>query len=119
MTLWLQNQTSSRISAAITFADRSMCGGEGGNYHVRGWWNIDPGVRIKVDDRDVADVGRFWYSHAHSASAQTPESRFSYACPPQRFDRCWLIWSSDGTRRFFNEHVVSGDDFVISFTQTT
>jgi len=96
-----------------------MCSGEGGNYHVRGWWNIDPGVRIKVDDRDVADVGRFWYSHAHSASAQTPESGFSYACPPQRFDRCWLIWSSDGTRRFFNEHVVSGDDFVISFTQTT
>jgi hypothetical protein len=59
MTLWLHNRTSSRISAAITFADRPMCGGEGGNYHVRGWWNIDPGLRIKVDYRDVADVGVF------------------------------------------------------------
>jgi hypothetical protein len=118
MTLWLANRTTSRISAAIAFADRSACGGEGGDYHVRGWWIIDPNVRIQVDSRDLSDVGRFWYSHAHSSSGQTPETRFQYACPPQRFDRCWLIWVSDGTRRFFNEHVVTGSDLVINFTPT-
>ncbi|MEV5893587.1 DUF1036 domain-containing protein [Nonomuraea fuscirosea] len=117
MTLWLANRTSSRVAAAITFADRSLCGGEGGDYHVRGWWNIDPGVRIQVDSRDLADVGRFWYSHGHSVTGETAPSGFQYACPPQRFDRCWLIWSSDGIPRFFKEHVVTGDDLTIDFTQ--
>jgi hypothetical protein len=116
MTLWLANRTSSLIAAATAFADRPMCGGEGGNYHVRGWWNIDPGVRVKVDDRSVRNVGRFWYAHAHSASAQTPFTGFQYACPPQRFDRCWLIWVSDGTVRNFTEHVVTRDDLTIEFT---
>jgi hypothetical protein len=118
MTLWLANRTSFPISAAIAFADRSMCGGEGGNYHVRGWWNIDVGARIQVDSRDLTDVGRFWYSHAHSSSGQTSGTNFRYACPPQRFDRCWLIWSSDGTPRFFKEHIVTKDSLIINFTQT-
>ncbi len=118
MTLWLANRTSLPISAAIAFADVPLCGGEGGNYHVRGWWTIDVGVQIQVDSRDVNDVGRFWYSHAHSSSAQTPPTGFQYACPPQRFDRCWLIWGSDGTPRFFTQHVVSGPNLIINFRKT-
>ena len=116
MSLYLENTTSLQISAAIAFRDNSACGGEGGGYHVRGWWNIGPHTRIKVDSRDVGDVGRFWYAHAHSTTTETPPQSHEYACPPQQFDRCWLIWISDGQRRFFTEHVFTTDDAVIRFT---
>ena len=116
MSLYLENQTSVPIAAAIAFLDQPMCATEGGNYHVRGWWNIGPHTRIKVDSRNVGDVGRFWYAHAHSVSTQTPPQRHEYPCPPQRFERCWLIWSSDGIRRFFTEHVFTREDAVINFT---
>jgi len=116
MSLWLANQTPQDISAAIAFRD-GICGGEGGNYRVIGWWNIRPSDRVLVDNRDVGGVGRFWYSHCHSGTFETTPARHQYPCPPQRFDRCWLIWSSDGRQRWFKEHLVSPDtkNFTIHF----
>jgi hypothetical protein len=113
MSLWLVNDTNVPVSGAIAFRDTSACGGEGGNYRVIGWWNIQPQQRVLVDNRSLKSVGRFWYTHFHSTTFETKPQPHQYPCPPQRFDRCWLIWSSDGRRRFFKEHVVDTDNLTV------
>ena len=87
-----------------------------GKDHVRGWWNIGPHTRIKVDSRDVGDVGRFWYAHAHQRPQKLLRKGMSMPAHLNGLTAAGLLWHSDGQRRFFTQHVFTTDDAVIRFT---
>jgi hypothetical protein len=49
MQLCFKNNYSSPLSVAVMWYDTSDCGGEGGNWANRGWWNLSPGETIHTD----------------------------------------------------------------------
>ena len=51
MQLSFKNNYSSTLSVAVMWFDNSSrgCGGDGGNWGTKGWWNINPGDTVHTD----------------------------------------------------------------------
>ena len=91
------NEYSRRLSATIMFFSPETCGGEGGDFELMGWWNINPGGNALVYANDLADLNRFWYVHARAVDGRIWEGPFVYPTVPlEAFSRCWGIASSAG-----------------------
>jgi uncharacterized membrane protein len=64
MSLVLCNSYSSAISTAIMFYSPDTCSGEGANFEMMGWWNLDPGSCATVYGNDLEDLNRYWFYYA-------------------------------------------------------
>jgi uncharacterized membrane protein len=117
MGLRIANSYHARVATAIMFYSPQTCGGEGKNFQLIGWWNIDPGGSALVYANDLDDVNRYWYYHAHATDGAFWAGQWSYPCPPQAFNRCWGVGVSDGISRGFRQlDIGSNDNFTLTLT---
>ena len=89
MGLRLCNAYPSPISTAIMFYSPETCGGDGGDFELMGWWNIDHGACALVYANDPADLNRFWYFYADALDGAVWAGAFGKAVPTAAFGGCW------------------------------
>jgi uncharacterized membrane protein len=106
-----------RIWTAISFVDREICGGEGGDWRNRGWWGIDPGACVRVHSGNVGNVNRFWYFFAIADDGIRWEGEFpTFVKDPEAFDLCDGIGSTALQRYGFRElDVGDSDNATVNF----
>jgi len=116
MALTLCNSYSSRISAAIMFYSPDTCGGEGQNFEMQGWWNIEPGSCALVYGNDLEDLNRFWYYFAHSNDGAMWSGPFTASVPSEAFDQCYGVGVSPGEGIGFRQlDIGDNDDYTLTF----
>jgi Protein of unknown function (DUF1036) len=114
--LTLCNGYSSEISTAIMFYSPNTCGGEGENFEMRGWWNIEPGSCALVDTDDLKDVNRYWFYFAHSSDGAVWSGPYGAAVPTEAFDQCYGIGVSPGEEINFRLlDIGSFDNYTLTF----
>jgi len=117
MGLRIANGYHARVATAIMFYSPQTCGGEGKNFQLIGWWNIDPGGSALVYANNLDDVNRYWYYHAHATDGAFWAGQWSYPCPPQAFNRCWGVGVSDGISRGLRQlDIGSNDNYTLTLT---
>src|SRR5262245_53739200 len=96
MSLRIFNDHSANLSAAIAFYSPDICGGEGKNFEIRGWWNIAPHSSAVVFGGDC-DFNRFWYCFAQASDGRKWTGPFNHSLPHEAFDTCWGIANTQQT----------------------
>jgi hypothetical protein len=103
--LCFKNSHSALVSVAVMWYSPGTCGGEGGDWETRGWWNIAPGHSVGTN---VWTSNRYF---AFFAEGQDGAVWTGPVGPPggaevsiDAFDRCIDIGTSvsDGPSPFFN-----------------
>ena len=121
MGLRLCNGYTSRISTIIMFYSPETCGGEGGDFEMMGWWNLDPGMCALVYANDLADLNRFWYVYADSPDGAFWAGPFGATVPTDRsFGLCFRPSVGGASSSFqaigFREiDIGDSDDFTLTF----
>lgn len=113
------NSYPARVDAAISFVDRELCGGEGGDWRNRGWWSIAPGACVTVHSGNVSNVNRFWYFFAMADDGTRWEGDFpTFVQLPGPFDLCDGIGSTAfDTFNFRELDVGDSDNHTLTFTR--
>jgi uncharacterized membrane protein len=115
--LTLCNGYSSRISTAIMFYSPDTCGGEGQNFEMMGWWNIEPGSCARVYANDLEDLNRYWFYFAHSSDGAVWSGPYGASVPSEAFDQCYGIGVSPGEGIGFRLlDIGDNDDYTLTFT---
>ncbi len=81
MSLVLCNSYSSAISTAIMFYSPDTCSGEGANFEMMGWWNLDPGSCATVYGNDLEDLNRYWFYYAMAGDGAVWSGPYSASVP--------------------------------------
>ena len=63
MQLCFHNNYSSPLSVAVMWYDPGDCGGDGGEWGTRGWWNLNPGGTVHTN---VSTGNRYFYYYAEA-----------------------------------------------------
>ena len=63
MQLCFKNNYSSLVSILVMWYDTNTCGGDGGNWATKGWWNLSPGQETHTD---VWTANRYFYFYAEA-----------------------------------------------------
>ena len=122
MGLRLCNGYTRRISTVIMFYAPEECGGEGGEFLMRGWWNIDPGTCVLVHGEDLEDVNRFWYVFADAPDGTFWAGPFGATVPTDMpFDQCFGTGVGGASSAFqsigFREiDIGDAEDLTLTFT---
>jgi hypothetical protein len=89
MQLCFKNNYSSPLSVAVMWYDTSDCGGEGGNWANKGWWNLNPGETVHTD---VWTANRYFYFYAEAEDGSVWGGDYGPVyCTYQAFQGCLLI----------------------------
>jgi uncharacterized membrane protein len=91
MALTLCNGYPALISTAICFYSPDTCGGEGDNFEMMGWWNIEPGACALVYGDDLEDLNRYWYYYADAGDGAVWSGPYGASVPLAAFDQCYGI----------------------------
>jgi uncharacterized membrane protein len=110
------------ISAAIMFYNSDSCGGVGGNFEMRGWWNIEPQSCVHVYADDLHDVNRYWFYYAEAEDGATWSGPYSATVPTAKFDQCYgtgvIVENGDESETIgFRElDIDDNDNYTLTFT---
>ena len=63
MQLCFSNGYSSPLSVAVMWYSPDTCGGDGGNWETRGWWNLNPGDNVTTN---VSTDNEYFYFYAEA-----------------------------------------------------
>ena len=121
MGLTLCNSYPQPISTAIMFYSPDTCGGEGGDFQMMGWWNLNPGSCALVYANDLEDLNRYWYYYAIADDGAEWAGPFTNSVPDAAFNQCWGIGviienGIESTEVAFRELDIGGnDDYTLTF----
>ena len=88
MGLQICNGYTSLVSTAIMFYSPETCHGEGDNFQMMGWWNLDPGTCARVYDNDLGDLNPLWYYFAHAQDGSFWAGPVDATVPLAPFNQC-------------------------------
>lgn len=122
MSLTFCNATAGRqLGCAYMFYSPNDCGGEGRDFQMLGWFNLDPGQCGTVYENSLNDVDdRLWFAYALDPNDGT-EWRGPYwdSVPVAAFDQCYGIGVSAGDEtvevKFFQFDKGDADDWTVRF----
>ena len=121
MGLTLCNSYSTVISTAIAFYSPDTCGGEGENFEMMGWWDLEPGSCALVYANDLEDLNRYWYYFAQAVDGATWSGPFEASVPDAAFDQCYGIGviienGNESTGIAFRQlDIGDNDDYTLTF----
>lgn len=119
MGLTICNGTNARIAVTIMFYDPNGCGGDGQNFQMSGWWQLDPHTCWQVYENDLADVNRYWFVYADGGGLEWA-GPWVRTVPAYGFtDLCWGFANSGlppphWTARYFRVDVGESDDYILT-----
>jgi uncharacterized membrane protein len=120
MGLTITNQYSASLSAAIMFWSPDTCSGEGGDWQMMGWWNIDPGGSAFVYANDLEDLNRYWYYYAYSSDGArwAGDGSWVRSVPTAAFNQCFGAGVVGDTEEVdFRQLDIDGnDDWTLNLT---
>lgn len=119
MTLTFCNGYTATISTAFCFYSPGNCGGEGENFEMMGWWDIEPGACSVVSGDDLRKVNRYWYYYAFATDGTVWSGPYGAAVPYAAFDQCYGVGVVNDTVEIgFRElDIDSYDDWTLTFVQ--
>src|SRR5215211_2576081 len=99
MGLTIRNEYGDPMSVAIMFRSPETCSGEGGDWEMMGWWNINPGGAALDYANDLDDLNRYWFYFAHAADGTRWAGPGTWVrqVPRARFNQCFGLGVSGDT----------------------
>jgi hypothetical protein len=100
MQLRFRNNHHSPVSTALMWYSPGTCGGEGGNWETRGWWNLFPGSNVTTN---VGTGNRYFCFYAEAWDGAVWAGPYVTEVSIYAFDRCYNIGTSvsDGPSPYF------------------
>lgn len=101
MQVCFQNSYASPLSAAVMWYSPGTCGGEGGDWETRGWWNLNPGDNVHTN---VWTDNRYFCFYAEAWDGAVWAGPYGAEVSIYAFDRCIDIGTSvsDGPSPYFD-----------------
>jgi uncharacterized membrane protein len=107
MALYVRNATNRTLNVALGYRWDNCPDGD--NWGKKGWWLIGPGGTATV--QGGLSNGAKYFVHVHAADGTDWGGRFTTYLPPNRFDWCWPVRSSNSVFRGFHKILVPVDSF--------
>jgi Protein of unknown function (DUF1036) len=101
MQLCFQNSYSSPLSVAVMWYSPGTCGGDGGDWETRGWWNLNPGDNVHTN---VWTDNRYFCFYAEAWDGAVWAGPYGAEVSIYAFDGCIDIGHSvsDGPSPYFD-----------------
>jgi Protein of unknown function (DUF1036) len=111
MGLYFKNKTSEFVWVAYGYYAPGCAGGV--NWAKKGWWQIPPGMTVKVRSGWVGGQKWFFYAEANDFSPVWSGPYFTFL-PWAAFDWCWV--TSAGSGRTLGMRKVYVDPWYMDYT---
>ena len=100
MQLRFQNSHGAGVSTALMWYNPDTCGGEGGDWETRGWWNLNPGDSVTTN---VSTGNRYFAFYAEGWDGAVWAGPYSAQVSIYAFDGCIDLATSvsDGPNPYF------------------
>ena len=101
MQLCFQNSYSSPVWVSVMWYSPGTCGGEGGDWETRGWWQVNPGNTVTTN---VSTDNRYFCFYAEAGDGAVWGGPYSAQVSIYAFDGCVDIGTSvsDGPDPYFD-----------------
>jgi len=111
MGLYFKNKTNEFVWVAYGYYAPGCAGGV--NWAKKGWWQIPPGMTVKVRSGWVGGQKWFFYAEANDFSPVRSGPYFTFL-PWAAFDWCWV--TSAGSGRTLGMRKVYVDPWYMDYT---
>jgi hypothetical protein len=111
MGLYFKNKTNEFVWVAYGYYASGCAGGV--NWAKKGWWQIPPGMTVKVRSGWVGGQKWFFYAEANDFSPVWAGPYFTFL-PWAAFDWCWV--TSAGSGRTLGMRKVYVDPWYMDYT---
>jgi hypothetical protein len=101
MQLCFQNNYGTPVSIAVMWYDTGACGGDGGDWATRGWWNLNPGDSVHTN---VWTANRYFCFYAEAQDGAVWAGPYVAEVMNNAFDGCINIGHSvsDGPNPYYD-----------------
>jgi len=118
MQVCFKNNYSSPVAAAVMWYSAGTCGGDGGDWETRGWWNLNPGDSVNTN---VWTDNRNFCIYAEAQDGTVWAGPYTTQVSMDSFDGCvgLAVSVSDGPNPYYDAGFLLEDAGSLFWTYIT